>query len=106
MTDLKDYHNFYLLIDVLLLAGVFENFRYVCLQYYGLDPAHNYTSPGLSWQVALKMTGEELDLFTDIDRHLLIEEGIRGEVAMIGHQYAKANASGWKTTMPANAIAT
>ena len=56
MTDLRDYHNFHLLIDALLLADVFENFRDVCLQHYGLDPAHNYTSPGLSWQAALKMT--------------------------------------------------
>ena len=60
MTDLGDYHNFYLLTNVLLLAEMFENFRYVCLQRYGLDPAHNYTPPGLSWQAALKMTKVEL----------------------------------------------
>ena len=48
MTDLRDYHNFYLLTDILLLADVFKNFRDVCLQHYGLDPAHNYTSLGLS----------------------------------------------------------
>ena len=47
MTDLGDYHNFYLLTKVLLLADVFKNFRDVCLPHYGLDPAHNYTSPGL-----------------------------------------------------------
>ena len=47
MTDFRDYHNFYLLTNVLLLADVFENFRDVCFQHYGLDPAHNYTSPGL-----------------------------------------------------------
>ena len=43
MTDLIDYHNLYLLIDVLLLAYVFENFRDLCFQHYALDPAHNYT---------------------------------------------------------------
>ena len=94
MTDLGDYHNFYLLANVLLLADVFENLRDVCLQHYGLDPAHNYTSPGLSWQVALKMTDVELDLYTDIDQHLFIKEGIRGGVAVISHQYAQANAPG------------
>ena len=88
MTDLRDYHNFYLLTYVLLLADVFEDFRDVCLQHYGLDPAHNYTSPGLSWQAALKMTNLELDLLTDIDQHLFIEEGIKGGVAMISHRYA------------------
>ena len=48
MTDLGDYHIFYLLTNLLLLADVFKNFRDVCLQHYGIDPVHNYTSPGLS----------------------------------------------------------
>ena len=94
MKDLGDYHNFYLLTDVLSLADVFENFRDVCLQHYGLDPAHNYTSPGLSWEAALKMTDLKLGLLTDIDQHLFIEEGIREGVPMISHQYVRANASG------------
>ena len=62
MTDLLDYHNCYLLTNMPLLADVFKNFRDVCLQHYSLDPAHNYTSPGLSWQAAVKMTNVELDL--------------------------------------------
>ena len=53
MTDIRGYHNFYLLTDVLLLADVFKNFTDVCLQHYGLDPAHhNYTFPGLSCEAA------------------------------------------------------
>ena len=94
MTDLGDYHNFYLLTKLVLLADVFENFRDVYLQYYGLDSAHNYTFTSLSWQAALKMTKVELDLFTDIDQYLFIKKGIRGGVAMIGHQYARANNPG------------
>ena len=94
MTDLRDYHNFCLLTNVLLLAVVFENFRDMRLQHYGVDPAHNYTSSGLSWQASLKMTEVELDLLTDIDQHLFIEEGIRGGAATISHQYARANVSG------------
>ena len=77
ITELRDYHNFYLLTGVLLLADVFENFRDVCLQHYGLYPTHNYTSPGLTWRAALKMTDLELDLLTDIDQKLFIEQGIR-----------------------------
>ena len=78
MTNLGDYHNFYLLNNVLLLIDMFENFRDVCLQYFGFDPTHNYTSPGFSWQAPLKMTNVELDLLTDFDQHMFINEGIRG----------------------------
>ena len=46
---LGDYHDLYLVTDVLLLADVFEEFRDICLNYYELDPAHYYTSPGLAW---------------------------------------------------------
>ena len=86
MTDLGDYLNFYLLTNVLLLAVVFDNFKDVCLQRYGLYSVNNYTSVGFSWQSALKMTDVELDLLTDIDQHLFIEKGINRGEAMMCHQ--------------------
>ena len=97
MTDLGDYHNFYVLTDVLLLADMFKNFRDMFLQHYGLDPAHNYISPALSWQATLKMTDVELDHPIDIGQHLFIEEGIKGGVA-ISHQYVRGNAPGMKNS--------
>ena len=63
---LQDYHNLYNETDVLLLADVFENFRNHCLKIYELDPAHYYTTPGLSWDAALKKTEVKLELLTDI----------------------------------------
>ena len=52
--NLCDYHDWYVATDTLLLADVFENFRKVCQEKYGLDPAHYYTTPGLSWDALLK----------------------------------------------------
>ena len=41
-----DYHD--LKIYVLLLGDVFEKFISTCLEYYGLDPCHYFSSHGLS----------------------------------------------------------
>ena len=45
----RDFHNHYLRKDVLLLVDVFEKFISTCLRYYGLDPCHYFSAPGLSW---------------------------------------------------------
>ena len=63
----------------------------MCLHQYGLDPAHYYTSPGLSWDALLKKTGVELELLTDYDQHLFIEKGLRGGISMVTKRHAKAN---------------
>ena len=89
--NLGDYHNLYVATDALLLADVYENFRKVCQDKYGLDPAHYYSAPGLSWDALLKKTGVELDLLTDLDMHLFIETGMRGGISMVSKRYAKAN---------------
>jgi hypothetical protein len=82
--SMKDYHNIYLQTDVLLLAEVFENFRYNCLLEYGLDPCHYITTPGLAWDACLKQTQIKLELLTDMTMYNFIENGIRGGVASCG----------------------
>ena len=91
MKNLKDYHNLYNQVDVLLLADVFENFRDICIKNYKLDPAHYYTAPALAWDTALKVTEVKLELLTDMDMLLMVEKGIRGGVSMISNRYGKAN---------------
>ena len=88
---LRDYHDFYLKTDVLLLADVFENFRATCLKNYNLDPAHYYTSPGLAWDACLKETGQQLELLDDYDMLMMFECGIRGGISHISKRYAEAN---------------
>ena len=60
--------------DVLLLADVFEKFIGTCLKFYGLDPCHYFSSPGLSWDAMLKMTGVKLEKISDIGKYLFIEK--------------------------------
>ena len=86
-----DYHDLYLETDVLLLANVFESFRKVCLDNYGLDPAHFCTVPGLAWKACLKKTGVNLELLKDPDMLLMFERGIRGGITQSVNKWAIAN---------------
>ena len=89
--NMGQYHDLYLKSDVLLLADVFQNFRETCLAYYGLDPCHYVSSPGLSWDAMLKMTKINLDLISDIEMQLFIEKGMRGGISYIAHRHAQGN---------------
>ena len=88
---IRDFHDPYLMSDVLLLAHVFENFRKICLKHYKLDPAHYYISPGLAWDACLKGTGQELQLLHDYDLYMMFEKGICGGITHISKRYAEAN---------------
>ena len=91
LKNLGEYHNLYVKSDTLLLADVFENFRNTCLKVYELDPAHFLSLPGLAWQACLKKTNIKLELLTDYDMLLMVEEGLRGGICHSIHRHAKAN---------------
>ena len=91
INNLGEYHDLYVRSDTLLLADIFENFRHSCLKNYELDPAHFVSLPGLAWKACLKKTNVELELLTDYDMVLMIEEGIRGGIYHAIQRYAKAN---------------
>ena len=91
LNNLGEYHDLYVQSDTLLLADVFENFRNKCLEVYELDPALFLSLPGLAWQACLKKTNVELELSTDYDMLLMVEEGIRGGICHSIHRCAKEN---------------
>ena len=91
INNLGEYHDLYLRMDVILLANVFEAFRKVCLDNYGLDQAHFYTAPGLAWKACLKKPKIRLELLLDPDMLLMFKRGIRGEITQPIHRWAKAN---------------
>ena len=77
--------------DTLLLADVFENLRYKCIEIYGLDPVYFVSAPGLAWQACLKKTEVKLELITDYDMLLMIAKGIKGGICQVTHRCAKTN---------------
>ena len=77
--------------DTLLLAEVFEKFRNMCIKVYKLDLAHFLYAPGLAWQACLKKTEIKLELLTDADMLLMVEQVIRGGICHVIYRYAKPN---------------
>ena len=90
-TDMGDYHDLYVQTDTLLLTDVSGKFRDTFTVRIGLDPSYIYSAPGSAWQSCLKKTGVGLELLTDIDMLLMIENVIRGGMCQSIHRYAKAN---------------
>ena len=46
----------------------------MCLKYYGLDPCHYFSAPGLSWDAMLEMTKIELEKISDPDKYMLLNK--------------------------------
>ena len=80
----------YNLSDVLLLADIFENFRNICMNHYGLDPACNFSASSLAWDAALKIKKVQLELLIDHDMLLVMVIGIRVGIATISQRHANA----------------
>ena len=91
MKNMGDYQDHYLKKDVLLLTDVFERFIDTFLKFQKIDPCHYFSSPGLSWDAMLKMTGIEFKKIFDIDMQLFIEKGPRGGISYIAKRYSEAN---------------
>ena len=62
---IADYHDIYLQLDMMLLTDFFEKFRRTCLEFYSLEPLHYYTTTGIAWDAALRMSNVDLQLITD-----------------------------------------
>ncbi|VVC33624.1 Ribonuclease H-like domain [Cinara cedri] len=89
--NLREFTILYNTLDVLLLSDIMENYREVSLGDFKLDPAHYFTTPGFAWGAMLKKTSIKLELITDIDMHLLFEQGIRGGLSQCSTRHSKAN---------------
>lgn len=79
-------------------VDVLENLIDKCIEMYDLDPAHFYTSAGLAWFAALKMTKIQLELLTNVCILLLLEKGIKGGIIHSIFCYTKVNNKYMKKT--------
>ena len=89
--NLGEYHDLFVQSDTVLLADFFESFRNLCLNTYKLDPAYFLSLQGLAWQACLKHSGTKLELISDIDMLLMLEEGIREGICHSVFRHTKTN---------------
>ena len=89
--NMGEYHDLYLKTDVLLLTDAFENFRDMCLSYYGLDPVYYYTLPNFAFDAMLKLPGIEIDLVYEQEMYEMIEAGLRGGMTQTTCKKVEAN---------------
>ena len=88
---LEEYHDLYVQSNILLLADVFQDLRNMCLKIYQLDSTCFPTATGLAWQVALRKTKADLDIWTDIYMLLMVEKGVSEKICDSVYWYAKAS---------------
>ncbi len=108
---LQDYHDLYLITDVMLLTDIFQRFRNVAMVDCPLDPIHYVSLPGYSLDACLYQCQQmnfpatltlpqrtepfRVEVFSDCstqkDMHLFCESAVRGGISMIPNRYAKAN---------------
>ena len=86
-----DYHDVYLQLDVLFSKS---SARLA----WNLDPLHYYTTLGLAWDAALRMSRVDLELITDEDMYNFVENSIRGGISMISTRHARANSPSFPDT--------
>jgi hypothetical protein len=87
----KDYHDIYLRGNVILLAEVFEKYRDLSIESYGLDPAWYVSGPSFFYNAMMKMCKARLPLIKDEELYRLVRNNIRGGICGVG-EITKAGA--------------
>ena len=92
----KDYHDIYLRGDVVLLAEVFEKYRDLSIESYGIDPAWYVSGPSFFYNAMMKMCKAKLPIINDEKLYKLVKNGIRGGICGVG-EISEAEADGENT---------
>ncbi len=96
MDKCRDYHNLYLMQDVLLLAEVFERARVYLGEWLGEDPVKCISTPGMTynaWVKDIEERDEDVKCFHKEQRNMMEmnRKGIRGGISIAPGKYSKVN---------------
>ena len=87
----EDYHDMYLIADVVLLATCFHAFRKNIYNMHKTDPAYFLGLPGLSWSIAMKHLpkGKAIELLEKPEHYLMFQNSLQGGICQVFQRYAK-----------------
>lgn len=72
-------------------SGYATLFRKTCLEVFGIDCCHMYTSPSFPYKSMLRMSKVSLELITDADMLLSVQSAVRGGLVQCCQRYARTN---------------
>ena len=87
----EDYHDKYLLADVVLLAACFHAFRRNIYNMHTTDPAYFLGLPGLSWSIAMKYLpkGKAIELLEKPEHYITFQNSLQDGICQVFQRYAK-----------------
>ena len=81
--NLRDYNDLYLSCDTLLLTFVFEEFRSISYEKYGLDCAHHFAASNLAGDDLKWVCKADVELLTDRNQLDMVEKMMRSRAASL-----------------------
>jgi hypothetical protein len=83
---LGEYHDYYLMADVVLLAEVFEEYRNKGLSEWQLDPAQFVTAPSYTHKAFLKDINHPIQVMWEFEMYHFFRDALRGGFCSVGEQ--------------------
>lgn len=82
-----EYHDYYMMLDVLQLCDAFEEFRRTCVSEFQTDPAHFQGAPGLTWYLGVCQNPKMFKIILDKGVYMHIQNSIRGGISQAMTRY-------------------
>lgn len=93
-TTFAQYHDFYLWLDTIQLADVFEEYSRACVKGTRYDPAYFQGAPSYTWFLGLVSSPNieyDFPIVLDKDIYMDIQKNIRGGVSQCFQRHAEAD---------------
>ena len=101
---IKDYHDIYLKLDVLLLADIIENYRELSIKQMNIDPSYYISTPSFAYDCMLKDTSVKCDPLHDKSMYDMLQRGSIGGICFVGKRKAIKHENNHLLYIDANAL--